>query len=214
MQERLNLKTMNLYLSKLIINLYDKDVLYHLDDCIYWHKNIMSGFPNIDSKTPRKDLGVLFRKNFSQSGLVIYVQSMVEPNWENKSWIYNYESKLISKVVDSFKLGNIYHFDLLCIPYYVDSKDKIRSFVTDVDKKDWLKNKEVYNGFEVLSDNLCVKSNSEYFKGIGDNKKLKIEATNLIGRLRITNVEKFRNFYLTGVGREKAYGAGMLLLTK
>lgn len=199
-----------MYLSKLIVNLMDRDVLCNFTDSYYWHRNIMSGFPDIKSKTPRKDLGILFRKVVAHSGVTVYVQSKVEPDWTDKSWIYKYEYKSIDNMIDSLVDGKCVSFDLLCTPYYTDTRNKLRSYKEDDKKLNWFITKGKYNGFDVVD--ITTKLCTEQFTNIGE--KVNLDATNLIGRLRITDVEKFRDFYLTGVGREKAYGAGMLLLTK
>lgn len=199
-----------MYLSKLIINLMDRDVLCHFTDSYYWHRNIMSAFPHLESETPRKDLGILFRKVVSHSCVTIYVQSKVEPDWTEKSWIYKHECKSIDSMLDSLANGSCVSFDLLCTPYYTDTKNKLRSYIEPEKKLAWFTIKGKYHGFEVID--IATKLCTEQFTNIGN--KIDLDATNLIGRLRIVDVEKFRDFYLTGVGREKAYGAGMLLLTK
>lgn len=199
-----------MYLSKLIINLMDRDVLCNFTDSYYWHRNIMSGFPDLDSLSPRKEMGILFRKVVTHSSVVLYVQSKVEPDWRNKTWIYQYECKSIDNMIDSLTDNQCLAFNLLCTPYYTDSRNKLRSYTEDDKKLNWFTTKGKYNGFEVI--NLNIRPCTDKFTNIG--KKISLDATNLMGRIRITDVEKFKEFYLTGVGREKAYGAGMLLLTK
>ena len=49
-------------------------------------------------------------------------------------------------------------------------------------------------------------------KNIGGNKETFLYLTNLQGVLEITDVDKFVEFYKEGVGRQKSYGAGMLML--
>lgn len=202
-----------MYLSKVLVNLKNKDVIYSFEDANFWHKHIMEGF--LDSLEPcsnaRQKLGVLFRKEVTEKGIILYVQSKVEPNWYGKNWVLKAEVKNIDNVISSFKKGVILSFNLLCTPYYTDkSTNKLRCFSKKEDKINWLKEKEKYNGFILkICDEVYCK---EVIKNIGGYKNACLNLTNLKGVLEITDAEKFKTFYTEGVGRQKAYGAGMFLI--
>lgn len=202
-----------MYLSKVFVNIENRGIVYHLDDCDFWHKKVMEGF--LDNLEPcsnaRQKLGVLFRKEENEKGIIIYVQSKVEPNWYGKSWVKKAEVKNMDNIVNSFTVGKIINFNLLCTPYYTDKEtNKLRCFSNKEDKINWLREKEKYNGFVILDceEIYCNKK----LLNIGGNKNSYLIMTNLCGRLKITDVGKFVTFYSDGVGRQKSYGAGMLML--
>ena len=202
-----------MYLSKIFVNIADRKIVYHLDDSNFWHKKIMEGFygdlePRSDA---RKKLGILFRKEKKDTGVIIYVQSLVEPNWYGKSWVKNAEVKNIDNILDSFRVGKFLNFNLLCTPYYTDKEtNKLRCYSKKEDKVNWLKEKEKYNGFKL---HICEAVYCQQkLKNIGGNKETSLYLTNLQGVLEITDVDKFVEFYKEGVGRQKSYGAGMLML--
>lgn len=198
----------------------DSYIARHINDSNSWHKAVMSLFDNytIPNKEARKTLGVVFRKEVRDSGVYIYIQSKVEPNLdknkETHKWVKQIDTKDLNPIIDSFKEGMKLKFDLLCTPYKVvrvDSpKGKIRCISDRDEKIQWLKDKEPYNGFKVL---YCdVISCNETLENIGGTSKGRLYLTKLQGVLEITDVEKFKDFYASGVGRQRAYGAGMLMI--
>ena len=210
-----------MFLSKIDINISDKEVIYNLKNSNFWHKQIMSGFDEhfIPSSDARKGLDILHRKEESMNNLYFLVQSIVQPNWYGKSWVKNAQVKCLDDIVNSFVVGKVMNFDVLCSPYYTQysinektgkMKGRRRFFKTDEEKLNWLKEKEKYNGFELIGCNV-VKTNRT-ITNIKEQNIKPIYLTNFIGTLRITDVEKFKTFYSNGVGPHKAYGAGMIML--
>lgn len=200
-----------MYLSKLVINIRDKGVISNLKDSNYWHKNIMSLFEIGETNSARLDYNILFRLKFD-SNFIIYVQSDIEPVFLDKRWLIKERCmiKSLDGLINSFYNGAEINFDLLCVPYYTDSDGKLRSYYSSDDKIKWFREKEFYNGFEIkyISDNKC----NDIISNIGGNKNLSFNVSNLSGKLIIKDIEKFKSFYNSGVGRYKAYGVGMLIL--
>ena len=203
-----------MFLSKVVVNTRDRETLTHLEDADFWHKRVMSAFENLNGiKSPRKEMGILFRKEIKNNVVILYVQSLVEPNWYGKTWVVDAQIKNLSDFYSALNNNMILHFSLLSIPYYNDEsvlkKDKAKCFKTNEDKIEWLKRKETYCGFVI--ETISIVGNGEYLGNIGGNKK-GLYMTNFVGTLRITDIDKFRKCYMEGLGRQKSYGAGMLLL--
>ena len=210
-----------MFLSKVNINISDKEVIYNLKNSNFWHKKIMSGFDEhfIPSSEARKGLDILHRKEELKNDLYFLVQSIVEPNWYGKSWVSNAQVKCFDEVINSFAEGKLINFDVLCSPYYTKYstnektgkiKGRRRFFKTDEEKLNWFKEKEKYNGFELVSCH--IEKTDRAITNIKGQNTTPIYLTNFIGTFRITDVEKFKKFYSEGVGPHKAYGAGMIML--
>lgn len=202
-----------MYLSKIIVNPLNKSIIDNLDNSNFWHKKVMEGF--IDYMEPissiRKKLGILFRLKFTDKQFCIYVQSKVEPNWYGLSWIKKADVKDMTDLLNSFYEGQILNFETLTLPYRTLDKKVVP--IIDIDGKlDWFKEKQKYNGFEIYNDYLYTEYTSDKFTNIGGHKEINYCATLFKGKLIITDVTKFKEFYISGFGRQKAYGAGMLLL--
>lgn len=202
-----------MYLSKIVLNIKNKDVIYNMNNSVYWHKRVMEGFlDNLESvKNPREKLGILFRKEITDKGSILYVQSLVQPNWYGKTWVKMAEVKSLEKVLNSFREGKQIHFDLLCTPYRKNKEtNKIRAIKDKVQRIEWFNEKGYYNGFKVIQCKNEIKDRPLY--NICDSENVVLYGVCLKGILEIVDVEKFINFYEIGVGRQKSYGLGMLML--
>lgn len=72
-----------MYLSRLVLNGRSRDARSWLADCHALHRLIMSGFPDLDSRDARSQLGVLHRveRMTDPPAVPVIVQSRVEPRW-------------------------------------------------------------------------------------------------------------------------------------
>lgn len=202
-----------MYLTKIVLNARNRQVVLNYNDVDYWHKNIMSGFMHTgyEGKDKRSHHNVLFR----MADHKVYVTSDVEPLYENKSWIESVETKELSSVINSFCKGACYNFDLLCTPSRQTYDGVKNTFVwhkDPVDKRDWLINKGKHSGFKLVSYMEDVFNNVELCNVGG--RGYTVKTTRMLGTLQITDVEKFERCYHEGLGREKSYGVGMLMLTR
>lgn len=196
-----------MYLTKIQLNQRDRDLVVHYSDSEYWHKNVMSGFQHTgyEGTDKRNKHKILFRL----AGKALYVSSLVEPNYKQSGWFKSVETKDISAVLDSFEVGDIYSFDIYVVPFKkVEGKTLLLK--SEVEKVEWFEEKQAY-GFK-LQDYQLDRFSENVLENIGG--KYEIKTTHFIGRLKITDKEEFKKLYCTGLGREKAYGAGMLLLAK
>ena len=76
------------------------------------------------------------------------------------------------------------------------------------DRREWLYNKAAQNGFEVLSYIETDKSDNRIKNDCG------YKSVVFNGILKITDKEKFYDAYQYGIGAEKAFGCGMLLVSR
>lgn len=197
-----------MYLTRIQLNQRDRDLIVHYTDSDYWHKNVMSGFQHTgyEGYDKRNKYKVLFRL----IGRSLYISSLVRPVYNQSGWIRTVETKDISGVVDSFEVGNTYSFDICVVPYTkVDGKTQLLK--SDADKEEWFHEAQKY-GFE-LQECYLDSFGETVLEHVGGND-YNIKATRFIGRLKVTDKEQFQKLYRTGLGREKAYGAGMLLLSR
>lgn len=196
-----------MYLTKIQLNQRNRDLILHYSDSEYWHKNVMSGFQHTgyEGHDKRNKHKVLFRL----AGKVLYISSIERPCYQESEWIDRVETKDISAVVDSFEVGNTYSFDIYVVPFSrIEGKTKL--LTSEKKRVEWFIDAQKY-GFE-LQDYQLDKFSNIVLEKVGGNYEVKV--THFIGRLKITDKEQFKKLYRTGLGREKAYGAGMLLLTR
>lgn len=77
----------------------------------------------------------------------------------------------------------------------------------------WLLERAEKNGFAIEPNEAFVtKSTIIDFKKTSGGPHVKILAVTFEGRLTVTDEERFRSALISGIGREKAYGLGMLTI--
>lgn len=94
----------SLYLSRLLLNPRSRQVRSELAQPYEMHRTLMHAFEKqlLDQEeSPRKKVGVLFRTEVDESRrcIIVYVQSLIEPDWSFLSAVRNYLSS------DSHKLN-------------------------------------------------------------------------------------------------------------
>jgi CRISPR system Cascade subunit CasE len=80
---------------------------------------------------------------------------------------------------------------------------------------DWLEKKAVQNGFKIFNEETKV-VNTEWkiFQKRVENRNVKIKQATFEGILIVTDSDLFKKALINGIGREKAYGMGLLTLIK
>lgn len=90
---------------------------------------------------------------------------------------------------------------------------KVYPHITINQQKNWLIQRAEKAGFLIVTD----KSNNPRFDIVKRDwpilyhkRRVRLSRVTFEGMLKIINVEKFRSVLINGIGREKAYGMGML----
>lgn len=198
-----------MYLSRVELNMRSRDVIYALGSCQKMHALVMKGFEKTEDSSPRQALGVLYRMEETNRGVVLYVQSKVEPIWERVGEpIREFSVKEVSKILDTFKEGNVYGYSLIAHAFKKIDRKRI-TLKTVEERANWLIRKGEQNGFELLS---IHEEDQVSTKGIKDKNEVGFFGTKFAGVLRVVDEEKFKRAYAEGIGVGKSYGMGMLML--
>lgn len=94
-----------------------------------------------------------------------------------------------------------------CVPG--QKKGKIYPHITLQQQKEWMQKHAAMSGFSVTEKSFDVveRGYSILYKG---NRRVRLSRVTYEGILEITDLEKFRKALSLGIGREKAYGMGLL----
>lgn len=204
-----------MYLTKLTLNMKNAYVVRNMANCEWIHKLIMErGFGHIEALQPRNTLKVLYALDDN----TIYVQSAVMPRFMNESGLFIEEPRTlqIDGMKDRLKEGMCVRVRCTCNPTYHDESGK-RRFIGSEEKRDkWFRNVMDSNGAEVL---FLSQTPESTVRGIKKDKngrgyKLYAQTVTYTGALKIKDGERFWKAFCDGIGKEKAYGCGMLLVTK
>ncbi len=181
------------------------------------HRNVMKMFPHTAEGSARKELGVLYRLYRTPKETRLYITSIYKPDLQMISPGFEMvdQPKDLAPVSDGFAPGNTYRFDLLASPtkkMKSEGKNSKRVFLgAQQDRLEWLKRKALNAGFELVwvreegqeTVNAALRQAENAITCVG---------VQFCGVLRVTDSSAFRDAYASGIGSQKAYGMGMLLL--
>lgn len=201
---------LSVFISKLRLDVENKSVIQCVKCCQDMHINIMQGFKGNGT---REEAGVLYRVQVIASKLYVYVQSNVEPDWAilkkdgfDCEFVTNSDS-LLSRIFD----GSNVKFTLSCIPYEYKEGKKYKTLLrTETERMQWLSKRGDQYGFDLLSYNEL--GDVTRTVGVRRNDKVGFDNVLIEGTLKVTNRENFLSTLEKGIGPEKAYGQGLLLL--
>lgn len=129
----------------------------------------------------------------------------------------SYESKVYDSLLERITEGSRWQFRLVANPT-IQSKEKgkVLAHITTEHQENWFKNRAGKNGFELKDDEWLVTGSKWYMfrKKRNSPNTVKFLAATYEGILTVTDVDAFKNALINGIGREKAYGMGLLTITK
>lgn len=204
-----------IYLTKLEPNLKLKTVRNDLSDMNMLHKTLMSAFPDMSGQG-RMKVQLLFRV---EPNSVILAQSTIKPDWSKLSGAYETFEKVIDLKTLPLEQGLILNFRLTANPVWKRPglknpiplreeypQEYILKYKLDKPPPtviDWISRKRSNDlGFEIIS---CSTSFPTF-----SNQKVKISYCTYNGQLRLTDRSSFVKTLKEGIGKEKAYGCGLL----
>ncbi len=200
-----------MYLSRLELQLSSPAVRQTLRNCQDMHRTLMKAFD-----CPREDAGLLYRRVETERSLLIYVQSMACPQWDRIEGSGFICTKLqdISALPETFREGETLRFSILACPskkVKEDGKNSRRVLLRDSGERlAWVQRQGEKNGFLVLEAHETAKE--QRFAGRKPSGAFFLSGVPFEGVLRITDAPTFRRGFQQGIGAEKAYGFGMLMI--
>lgn len=126
------------------------------------------------------------------------------------------ESKQYDGFLERITNGSRWQFRLkanpvVCLKKELNKRGKPVAHITPAHQETWLRNQAAKHGFIPEEGRFLVTSSQWYaFKKGTTGHKVRMLAVTYEGILTVTDAEQFRNALTQGIGREKAYGLGML----
>ena len=167
------------------------------------HRYVMAGFPDDLGPDPRKQAGVLFRVDNES----ILVQSVEKPKWPKA---YEAQVKLEFKP-SLLKVGERYRFRLGLNSVAQSNRDgRCRRY--PVPAVDWLAAREDRLGATFEVRQVRVQKHHDHVRREHYARSFPIEVSVVDGYLTVTHSQRLADAMVNGIGREKAYGCGLLSL--
>lgn len=135
----------------------------------------------------------------------------------NAGW----ESRDYSAFLQNIREGDRFYFRLAANPTVSkcvkkDGRGKVMAHVTAKQQENWLLERSKKNGFSIGSEEFAaIKSEWVKFrKGHENGRPVSFRKVIFEGVLTVINVEQFKETLKCGIGREKAYGCGLLTIAR
>ena len=211
----------SMYLSRVELNLSLRETMLALECPNKFHGAIESAF------TGDREKRKLWRIDDLNGKRYIIILSEEAPKLDNFCRQFGYigkcETKDYSVLLNRIANGGRWRFRLTANPVYSKSsgdmtrRGKKFSHITADYQKKWLFDRSEKYGFSVSEDEYqTVKSKRyKFYKGSnGSRFSVSFTSVTYEGILTVTDEEKFRETLCMGVGREKAYGQGLLTVIR
>ena len=200
-------------LSLLTLDLSSPGVRQGLRNVQDMHRTLMKAFDK-----PRQEEQVLYRMNRTQKNIQIYVQSKEMPAWDRIEPFGFHCTKVkdISSLVTSFRQDQVLHFKLLACPAKKvsgEGKNSKRVLIRSEEAQlEWLDRQAEKGGFRILEAHIPGKA--EKTSGNKDSGEFFLAGIPFEGVLQIAELNLFCKAFENGIGAEKAYGFGMMMVSK
>lgn len=130
------------------------------------------------------------------------------------------ETKCYDGLADRLVQGSEWHFLLRANPTIAKKgsgeekeRGKVLAHITEGFQKKWLMDRSQQHGFSLEEDEFYVKEQRwyQFYKGTGQHGvRVRLLAVTYEGKLSVTDADLFWDALTKGIGREKAFGMGML----
>ena len=135
--------------------------------------------------------------------------------------VYGWETRNYSPYLENIHVGEKRRFRLTANPVITKSRGTgkhgdVLNHVTVLQQEQWLMDRAEKHGFHLQTDEFSVVESHwiSFFKGNDRLKKVIFLAVTFEGILTVTNEALLRDTLQNGIGREKAYGCGMMTILR
>lgn len=204
-----------MYLSKIELALSNPGMRAALRDSQKMHQLVTGLF-----STARKDAQILYRSRIRGTVVELYLYSAISVDPQRiLPGMRLAGQRDVTDWLTAMEEGSVFGFQLLTAPFKKvaeeGKKNSLRRALRRQEERlSWLDRKAGQGGFRILyaDESPAEKITAVHSPGAGG--RLTLDAYCYTGRLQITDAEAFRRTIREGIGPDKAYGLGMLLLSR
>ncbi|QIS07739.1 type I-E CRISPR-associated protein Cas6/Cse3/CasE [Nocardia brasiliensis] len=216
-----------MYLSRIALNQARRGTSKLLSSPQVMHAAVMSSFPPTAPLTTPTGGRVLWRTDIREHKAELYVVSPAQPDFthivEQAGWptTDTWVTRCYTPLLDRLANGQVWHFRLTANPVRnvrtAPDKDTKPRGLKEPEQLDWLRNRAEGLGFELaksephgIEDVTIQGRQGLQFKR--DRAKVSLSIATFQGVLVISDAERLRHTLISGIGRAKGYGCGLITL--
>lgn len=216
-----------MYLSRVEIDINNRQKTKELTHLGAYHNWVEQSFPN--EIADHKRLRHLWRVDRLAGKTYLLVLSQEAPDLDQLG-AYGVEKTAMTKSYDPFldqvKTGQIMQFRLTANPTYAisqpgKSQPKIVPHITVDQQQQWFSERAEKLGFQIVKTVQANSMDSEGTKNFDivnrdwpilrkGHRTIRLSRVTYEGLLRVNDLDTFKQTLMNGIGREKAYGMGLM----
>lgn len=205
-----------MYLSRVEIDMKNRRKIRDLTHLGAYHSWVEESFPEEIEKGERSRK--LWRIDHLNGRSYLLVVSSNKPNLEllEKYGVPgSAQAKEYDNYINQIKLGNVYLFRLVINPVHSviengRSRGRVYPLVTIQQQMDYLKKRAEKCGFSLKKDEYLIVERKYEILRKPHQKPIKLSKVAFEGKLTVTDADVFKKMLVTGIGKERAYGCGMM----
>lgn len=190
-----------MYITQIKLDTRNHQIFKKLRSLDDYHAYIESAFP------AEQLLGVRKRHLWRLDGQNLLLASEDEPDKEALGKYGKVTTKSYDRFLDNISTERPYQFRLVANPLQMDIKNRRIPCHGNEQRLEWLKKQGARYGFTVIQAKIT---------GYKENRIRKhgftVKSVTFEGILQVTDIEKFKQALTEGIGREKAYGCGLMTI--
>ncbi|BDR57036.1 type I-E CRISPR-associated protein Cas6/Cse3/CasE [Xylocopilactobacillus apis] len=210
-----------MYLSRVEIDLNNRQKTKDLIHLGAYHNWVEQSFPEaIQEKSRPRNLWRIDTLK-DKTYLIVLSNDKPDPSCFSRYGVEGTEvSKSYDQFLNSLTKGQHLRFRLTANPTYSvitpgEKRGKVYPHITIRQQKEWLIKKSTTAGFQILKNDegdysFNIVSRDQATLRHTGNKTVRLSRVSYEGLIEITDIDKFKDTLIHGVGREKAYGMGLM----
>lgn len=216
-----------MYLSRIELNMNRRETMSAIASPHLMHGSVESCFGDYEETRQRN----LWRIDWLKGTCYLMVLSTEQPDFTQfaaqfgdadkpQSW----ETKDYTPLLKRLKTGDTWRFRLRSNPTRSSTKEKssasergkVFAHVTQEQQRQWLLKRAESCGFALKEDQFDVVHTEwkKFTKGQQEKRQITLRTATYEGILTINDAEVFKETLIFGTGRGKAYGCGLLTITR
>lgn len=202
-----------MYLSRVEIDDNNRQKIKNLTHLGAYHNWVESSFPGEFAQNER--LRHLWRIDHLRGRRYLLMVSQGKPDlvkMQRYGVVNTAMTKDYQPFMDRIQNGDMMRFRLVANPTY-RTDGRVYPHITVEQQKDWLLARTEKAGFEIPADqlgNYSFEIVSRDWPVLYHKRRIRLSRVAFEGELKVTDASKLRLALTNGIGREKAYGMGML----
>lgn len=206
-----------MYLSRILLDIQNRKTMLALAS-----PNLFHGA--IESSVPGERFRKLWRIDSLNGNLYLLILCSKQADWSRVQAQFGnpehaVETKEYTPLLERIADGSRWRFRLRANPTVAKKtagsaeRGRVLAHITTAHQMQWLSDRAKTYGFSLEPDAFTVTESKWYTFRKNSMHNVRLLAVTYEGILTVTDAEQFRNTLISGIGREKAYGMGMLTVT-